>query len=849
MCLDNKNSATLALIYRSPNSDKKYCDELNILIEKLAAMDTPNLIIMGDFNFRKINWRELDSGTKDVNSPEDLFLNTVLDNYLIQHIQEPTRYRDGQESTLLDLVLTKDDDVVTRVSFQPPLGKSDHLVLCLETNWSMEIENQDLAQKFCLNAGDYDTIRNNLGQIDWYNIFSGQNLEEIWTSFKNIIQLEITSHIPLKKNQTNRKPIWMNLEAKQITQEKKQAWLKYWFVKTPSNFKTYRKIRNKASHVLKKARKQYEEKIASDVKDNPKLFWTYIRSHMKVRQPITKLVKDNGELTKSDEEAAETFNNYFCSVFTKDKQSLPSLSIPDNLEPSLQISRDSVISLLNKLKTDTSPGPDQIHPKILYEIRNEIVEPLTYIFNKSLSESELPSDWKNATVVPIFKKGKKNLASNYRPISLTSVICKLLEKFVRNKLLDHLIQNNLICDEQFGFIPGRSCSLQLLDIMEIWTKSIDEKIPVDVIYTDFAKAFDTVSHRELLYKLQNLGITGKLLKWIQNFLSNRKQQVKVKNSISLWQSVCSGVPQGSVLGPILFVYFINDLPSNVSNNCIRLFADDAKLSGTVKNYTESLTMQESINSICYWTENCSLNLNIDKCKVLHLGSKNQKFSYTMPSSSGQSCLQVVECEKDLGVQIDNKLSFSSHITDVTSKSNRILGLIKRSFRYMGKETFVKLYKSLIRPILEYACTVWSPFLIKDKRSLENIQRRATKLIPGLKDLPYPDRLKSLGLPTLEYRRLRADMLQTYRIMTGIDHLNPECLFVLSQDTRIRGHKYRIYKQRCSSQMRRNFFSFRVVDLWNSLPAEVVESPNINIFKNRLNYYWKDNPIKFCPSFM
>ena len=203
---------------------------------------------------------------------------------------------------------------------------------------------------------------------------------------------------------------------------------------------------------------------------------------------------------------------------------MPSLSIPDNLESSLQISKDSVISLLNELKADTSPGPYQIHPKILYEIRNEIVEPLTYIFNKSLSESGLPSDWKNATVVPIFKKGKKNMASNYRPISLTSVICKLLEKFVRDKLLDHLIQNNLICDEQFGFIPGRSCSLQLLDIMEFWTKSIDEKIPVDVIYTDFAKAFDTVSHRELLYKLQNLGITGKLLKWIQNFLSNRKQQ-------------------------------------------------------------------------------------------------------------------------------------------------------------------------------------------------------------------------------------------------------------------------------------------------------------------------------------
>ena len=285
---------------------------------------------------------------------------------------------------------------------------------------------------------------------------------------------------------------------------------------------------------------------------------------------------------------------------------MPSLSIPDNLESSSQISKDSVISLLNKLKTDTSPGPDQIHPKILYEIRNEIVEPLTYIFNKSLSESELPSDWKNATVVPIFKKGKKNMASNDRPISLTSVICKLLEKFVRDKLLDHLIQNNLICEEQFGFIPGRSFSLQLLDIMEIWTKSIDEKIPVDVIYTDFAKAFDTVSHQELLYKLQNLGITGKLLKWIQNFLYNRKQQVKVKNSISQWQSVCSGVPQGSVLGPILFVYFINDLPSNVTNNCIRLFADDAKLSGTVKNYTD----------ILYWTENCSLNLNIDKCKVL-----------------------------------------------------------------------------------------------------------------------------------------------------------------------------------------------------------------------------------------
>ena len=263
---------------------------------------------------------------------------------------------------------------------------------------------------------------------------------------------------------------------------------------------------------------------------------------------------------------------------------------------------------------DKASGPDLLCPRILSETREQIVGALKWLFEKSLTNGELPQDWKKAVVVPIYKKGRRDCPENYRPVSLTSVVCKLMESAIRDNMLDHLITNNLLTDKQFGFVPGRSCGLQLLLCLEKWTKSLDAGNEVDVIYTDFSKAFHRVSLNKLMQKLHALGIQGKMLNWIRNFLSGRLQMVRVNDSCSDWVSVTSGVPQGSVLGPVLFLIYINDLPDVVESHMIELFADDAKLAKDIVSEEDAEGLQQSIYKVLEWSKANGLKLNSSKCK-------------------------------------------------------------------------------------------------------------------------------------------------------------------------------------------------------------------------------------------
>ena len=311
-------------------------------------------------------------------------------------------------------------------------------------------------------------------------------------------------------------------------------------------------------------------------------------------------------LTNTNEETARCLNAYFVSVFTEDDGSsgrrTDFTDLTFNPLKDVNIEERSIIMLLKDLKVDKAMGPAGLCPRILHETREQIAEPIKMLFDKSLTQGQLPSDWKDAIVVPIFKKGRRDMTQNYRPVSLTCVICKILEKFIRDVLLDHLMKNSLISEKHFGFVPGRSCTLQLLRCVESWTKSLDDGTQVDVIYTDYSKAFDRVSHSKVLKKLDGLGVRGYILGWIQNFLCGRRQKVKVHSSYSEWALVKSGVPQGSVLGPVLFMIFINDLPDAIQGTTINLFADDAKLDQTIKTESDVNVLQESLTSMISWSK-------------------------------------------------------------------------------------------------------------------------------------------------------------------------------------------------------------------------------------------------------
>ena len=574
-----------------------------------------------------------------------------------------------------------------------------------------------------------------------------------------------------------------------------------------------------------------KNKIASEIKHNPKQFWKYVSSKTKSKGKIVDLHNPDGNLVTDDRGKAEILNNHFASVFTKeDKSYMPTLDIKTKhlkILETIDISLETLTKNLKSLNISKASGPDGINARILRETADQLAPALKIIFEKSLDEGVLPHQWKEAHVVALFKKGAKRDANNYRPVSLTAICGKLLEKIVRDNIVKSLESQGLIHKDQHGFRGGCSCCTQLLEVMEVWTRWFDLGLPWDTIYTDFSKAFDSVPHQRLLNKIHAYGIRGKLLKWIESFLSDRKQRVVLGNQKSNWQPVTSGIPQGSVLGPILFIIFINDMPE-VVESLMKLFADDAKIFKAIESFKDISVIQEDINKLLKWSTEWQLPLNINKCRCIHYGKNNPKHTYTIGNIERAND----DLEKDVGVHFDPSLEFRIHINKMISKSNSRVDLIKKSFSKLSITNFKLLYKSLIRPILEYCTVIWFPLYKTDSQEIEKVQRRASKLVPTLKDLPYPERLKTRNLTTLAYRRNRTDMLQVYRIINKIDNIDFDSFFTYN-DNNTRGHSKKIDKPRANTRLRLNSFSHRVINMWNSLPEETVTSPSLNSFKNAL----------------
>lgn len=488
-----------------------------------------------------------------------------------------------------------------------------------------------------------------------------------------------------------------------------------------------------------------------------------------------------------------------------------------------------VEKVLSGLDAGKSMGPDELNPLLLKTMSKVFSVPLASIFQESVNTGQIPKVWKDARVTPLFKKGQKSDPGNYRPVSLTSIVCKCLEKIVRTSILDHLDRNSLISNAQFGFRSGRSCILQLIDVMEDWSEYIENDESWDTIYLDFAKAFDSVPHQRLLHKSSAYGIRGNVLSWISDFLTGRRQYVSVKGEVSSWKDVISGVPQGSVLGPILFIIYINDLPEVVSST-VKIFADDTKLYNTDSNND---ILQQDLDALCTWADLWQLVFNVMKCKTIHYGRNNQDYQYTMKFED----IESVDEEKDLGVLFQQDLKFSNHISSKVNKANSVLSLILRSFDYIERDSFVLLYKALVRPHVEYGNTIWYPFLRKDIECVEKVQKRATKLVPQLKDLTYTERLKKLKLPTLAHRRRRGDMLQTFKIIKGIENIPSERFFSVITTSTTRGHSFKLEKPRCRTSIRLQQFSQRIINDWNALPEHVVNAIDVNNFKAKLDQYW------------
>ena len=496
----------------------------------------------------------------------------------------------------------------------------------------------------------------------------------------------------------------------------------------------------------------------------------------------------------------------------------------------ITVTPNQIRDLLQKVHPTKSAGDDKMHPRILQECAVQLSQPLQIIFQKSLDTGIFPDAWKTATVTPIHKSEERDLSENYRPISITSQVGKILEKIVRKGMMKHIIDCDYLSPHQHGFCERRSCMTNLLEALDDITELVDSGIPVDEVFLDFKKAFDKVSHSKLLYKLHQMGFNDNLLLWIESFITDRKQRVKVGKGLSSWPRVTSGVPQGSVLGPLLFLVFINDLPMLLETNC-KLFADDAKLYGSVSTREEQLKLQDDLRKCEDWAKEWSMDFHPRKCKVLHFGKKNTKFSYKINGNEVHQCQE----EKDLGITITDDLKWDAHIAACIAKGNKMIGMIRRTFSHIDKDMFNCLYKTFVRPTLEYAPQVWNPYLEKHINALEKVQRRATKIVPELKDKCYEDRLLALKLYPLKDRRLRGDMITTFKMMNGLIDVDNNRLIPIKKETpsiSTRSHNQQIKGKRYNTLMRKNVFSQRIVLSWNGLSNDTVDSNSIATFKER-----------------
>ena len=861
----------VAIVYRPPNaSHSSFLNSMKFIRSKIAELDDDSyqFCISGDFNFPLIDWQSLSvssGASSDTADSANCLLSFMSDHLMNQYVTVPTR-----ENNILDLFITNNDNLVTNVS-STETDISDHNMVDIMISFNpaspyrphVNTFDEDNFRSLNFFEADFDVLNQKFGEIDWEMLQSSCSDQDFPALFTDTLFQICKSVVPPKKVSAG-KPKALN----SLRRRKKKLQTRLSAVQAihGTQDQRARELQNQIALIcyeIKEAINQHlnmrEQKAASKIKSNPKFFFSYAKSFSQTKSGVSMLFDKNKVITTDPKEMANSLQAQFSSVYSDPNATAikppvfdpPKVSKPFE-EYSLSFTDEDIKKAIKDLKSDSAAGPDGIPAMLIKGCADELCKPIRLIWEKSMSSGIVPDYYKKAYVSPLYKKGNKAEAANYRPISLTSHIVKVYERVLRKVMVQFLEDNKILSCKQHGFRSGRSCLTQMLSHIDNIMLGLTENMDTDSIYLDYAKAFDKVDHELLLQKLQKYGFGSQIINWVKSFLCNRKQSVVVNGVHSIIASIISGVPQGTVLGPLLFILFINDLQDCVSHSRVSFFADDTRVSKHISSEQDVKLLQEDLDSVILWSLHNNMKLHEDKFELMVHRHNPKNPLYELPFvtsevmsysvSSGDS-LQPTRMLRDLGVTVSSDLSWTPHISAITCKARSVASWVFSVFRTRDPTTMLTLYKSLVRSLLEYCCPLWNPKKVTDIQLLESVQRTFTSRISSVKHLNYWDRLKSLRLMSLQRRRERYIILQMWKVLNNACPNDLDIKFHQSSRHGLKANLPQLSKSSTTRHQSLYDSSFAVLGprLWNIIPCSLTHEPDFQQFKNSVTKFVQSVP--------
>ena len=824
----------LGTLYRPPSSNSSYFDMIEDTLHLAVDTGIDDIVLTGDFNYNMLN----PSASRKV-------LSLCQQFNLSQIINEPTHFTEHSNS-LIDIILVKNNSSIISCGVGDPFlnqEKRYHCPVFALFKFHKPKQSSYTRKIYKYDQGDYELLRQKADQTDWTSL-KDDNIENYANQISEKI-IEITDQcIPNKivRIKPSDQP-WINSSIKRKIRARKRAYKKAKATNAAYHWQKFRTIRNETITCIRKSKKSFYDNLSNKLLKNdlsPRDWWKTLKSFIS-KQNNTSLptLENNGVLAFESIEKANLLNDYFANqtILNEKEAEIPNLPLPTNHLLDFTLSTEEVLSVLKSLPLGKAAGPDGINNKILREISNELATPLCDLFNMSLKDGNVPSAWKEAHVSAIFKKGDPSYVGNYRPISLLSNLDKILERLMFKHLYNYLLDIKFITPFQSGFIPGDCTVNQLTFLYNSFCKALDDGKEIRIVFFDISKAFDRVWHRGLLAKLNSIGLSKNLLNWFENYLRDRRQRVVIPGAKSDWASIYAGVPQGSILGPLLFLIFINDIVRDIHSN-IRLFADDTSLYLVVDHANHAADcLNSDISKITEWAKTWLVSFNPAKTESLLISRKVNKPVHP-PLSIFQSIISEVESHKHLGIHFSKDGNWRDHIEYIKSKAWNRVNIMRKLKFIIDRKSLETIYISFIRPILEYSNVVWDNCTSAEKSELEKIQHEAARIaIGGTKLISINNLMKETGWESLQERRRKHKLVLFYKM---VKKQTPEYLSSLVPQAVSSGSRYslrnaeNLQAPRGRTKLYSESFLPSTVRDWNSLPLEVRQAPSVSSFKYSIN---------------